>query len=60
MLKTRCFNCNTTTTKKKSFKVVTNTDEGKTELILCEECGKNFDVMVKEYEELFDERPNSV
>jgi uncharacterized protein with PIN domain len=56
MLKTRCFNCNTTTTKKKSFKVVTNTDEGKTELILCEECGKNFDVMVKEYEELFDER----
>ena len=55
MLKTRCSNCNATTTKKKSFKVVMNTDEGKTELILCEECGKSFNVMVKEYEELFDE-----
>lgn len=57
MLKTRCSNCNTTTTKKKSFKVVMNTDEGKTELILCEECGESFNVMVKEYEELYDERP---
>lgn len=56
MLKTRCSNCDIATTKKKSFKVVMNTDEGKTELILCEECGKNFNVMVKEYEELFGER----
>jgi transcription elongation factor Elf1 len=55
-----CFNCGTKTSKKKSFTVEMNTEEGKKSLILCEECGKNFDVMVKEYEELFDERPNSV
>lgn len=60
MLKVRCFNCNTTTTKKKAFTVEVNTEEGKQSLILCEECGKSFDIMVKEYEELFDERPNSV
>ena len=55
-----CFNCGTKTSKKKSFTVEMNTEEGKKSLILCEDYGKSFDVMVKEYEELFDERPNSV
>tara|TARA_Y100000385_G_scaffold237582_1_gene252141 strand:- start:38 stop:223 length:186 start_codon:yes stop_codon:yes gene_type:complete len=55
-----CFNCGTKTSKKKSFTVECNTEEGKTKLTLCEKCGQSFDVMVKEYEELFDERPKSV
>ena len=56
MLKTRCFNCNTTTTKKKAYTVEMNTSEGKHKVTLCESCGKEFDILAKELQEVLDER----
>lgn len=60
MLKTRCFNCNTTTTKKKAYTVEMNTSEGKHKVTLCESCGKEFDILAKDLQEVLDERPNTV
>lgn len=56
MLKTRCFHCNSTTTKKKAWTVEMNTAEGKHKVILCESCGKEFDSLSKELIEVLDER----
>ena len=58
--KIECFNCGVKTSKKKSFTVELNTSEGKHKLPLCEECGKSFNSMAIELEEILDERPNSI
>ena len=58
--KLECFNCGTKTSKKKSFTVEMNTEDGKTKLTLCDKCGSHFNVMVKEYEEVIDERSNTL
>tara|TARA_B110000858_G_scaffold164494_1_gene190605 strand:+ start:759 stop:944 length:186 start_codon:yes stop_codon:yes gene_type:complete len=58
--KLECFNCGTKTSKKKSYVVEMNTEDGKTKLTLCDKCGSHFNVMVKEYEELIDERSNTI
>jgi|TARA_B110000483_G_C17906915_1_gene431545 hypothetical protein len=56
MLKTRCFNCSTTTTKRKAWTVEMNTAEGKHKVTLCETCGPEFDSLSKELIEVLDER----
>ena len=33
-----------------------NTSEGKHKVTLCEECGKEFDILAKELQEVLDER----
>jgi len=56
MLKTRCFNCNATTTNKKAWTVEMNTADGKHKVTLCDTCGKEFDSLSKELIEVLDER----
>jgi transcription elongation factor Elf1 len=58
--KLECYNCGTKTSKKKSYTVEMNTEDGKTKLILCDTCGSYFNVMVKEWEEMVDERSNTL
>ena len=60
MIKTRCFYCNATTTKKKAFTVEMNTAEGKHKVILCDSCGKEFDELAKQLQEVLDERPDTI
>lgn len=57
MLKIRCFYCNATTTKKKAYTVEMNTADGKHKITLCEPCGKEFDELAKQLQEVIDERP---
>lgn len=58
--KIECFNCGAKTSKSKAYTVELNTAEGKHKLPLCEECGKSFNSMAIELEEILDERPNSI
>ena len=60
MLKTRCFYCNTTTTKKNAYTVEMNTSEGKHKVLLCESCGKEFDKLAEKIEEIHNERPDAI
>jgi NAD-dependent SIR2 family protein deacetylase len=58
--KLECFNCSAKTSKSKAYTVELNTAEGKHKLTLCEECGKNFNSVAVELEEILNERPNSI
>tara|TARA_A200000159_G_scaffold47510_1_gene43814 strand:+ start:972 stop:1154 length:183 start_codon:yes stop_codon:yes gene_type:complete len=60
MLKTRCFYCNTTTPKHKAYTVEMNTADGKHKVTLCDSCGKDFDKLAKQLQEVLDERPNTI
>ena len=49
-----CFNCKKEVDKKTAFSVKLNTAEGLVEFKACEECAKDLDGFLKEFEETFD------
>lgn len=52
----KCFNCGNKFDKSKGWKVRMETAEGPHTVELCEPCGKNFNEIAKDLQEVLDER----
>jgi uncharacterized protein with PIN domain len=52
----KCFNCDTKLKEKEAFTIKVDTLEGLHEMKMCEKCAKYFDEIMKQVEEIIDER----